>query len=209
MPTARINMLHLKPSVTSISASELEDLLYRNSQSATTTLGDADEDGSSRPQRRDVVALPFHLASNIRREPFKPPPQEDVRDAPSSTMPPVEAHGQVDGEIEIASLEREPDQMPGALGTPARPSRLSIYNDSLPSQTQPRTPLNLPESRHQSRLVGPSTAPLRRHDASSGRRDGWQSVRTRRRDISPMGIRDPGFEGLYGGSENVEDSQHH
>jgi hypothetical protein len=105
----------------------------------------------------------------------------------------------------IASTSRQ-DSVRSVAGnveaTPTR-SRLSVYNDSLPQQSQPRTPLNLPESRHQSRL-GPSTTPARRI-VNHGGQDGVQLVRIRRRYISPIGMRDRGFEGLYGGSENVED----
>jgi len=105
----------------------------------------------------------------------------------------------VDGTMASTSRRDTLHQMMGGrAATPTR-SRLSIYNDSLPQQSQPQTPLNLPESRHQSRLAGPSTAPARRPAD-------LQSVRTRRPYISPVGMRGRGFEGLYGGSENVEDA---
>ncbi|KAF4977531.1 hypothetical protein FZEAL_5965 [Fusarium zealandicum] len=84
---------------------------------------------------------------------------------------------------------------------------LSVYNDRLPGRDQPQTPRQLPEARHQSRFNGPYTAP------AGGRRQRAEAMSTpvtgRRtrvgRNGSPTGLRTPGFQGLYGGSENVDD----
>ncbi|KAI1799366.1 hypothetical protein F4811DRAFT_110086 [Daldinia bambusicola] len=80
-----------------------------------------------------------------------------------------------------------------------------IYNDSLPALSQPQTPLNLPEARHQSRLYGSYTAPHSRvasrsvYGSSSGQVLGDSAN-------SPSDLEAPGFRGLYGGQENTEDS---
>ena len=93
--------------------------------------------------------------------------------------------------------------------TPKTPARLRVYNDLLPASSQPQTPQNLPEARHQSRLRGSYTAPARATSpqptwtptpARSQRRFG------RRREPSPLGLQMPGFKGLYGGVENADDT---
>ncbi|KAI1499818.1 hypothetical protein F5X99DRAFT_430324 [Biscogniauxia marginata] len=84
-------------------------------------------------------------------------------------------------------------------------ARLRIYNDSLPASSQPQTPQNLPEARHQSRLQGAYTAPLPR----VARRPARHSSPSRGRPDNthnPSGLDTPGFRGLYGGIENSEDS---
>ncbi|KAI8959482.1 hypothetical protein F5Y11DRAFT_301979 [Daldinia sp. FL1419] len=80
-----------------------------------------------------------------------------------------------------------------------------IYNDSLPASSQPRTPLNLPEARHQSCLHGSYTAPLPRPGSRSIYRS---STEREMEDIpsGPSGLETPGFQGLYGGRENADDS---
>ncbi|KAK6954891.1 hypothetical protein Daesc_002519 [Daldinia eschscholtzii] len=80
-----------------------------------------------------------------------------------------------------------------------------IYDDSLPASSQPQTPLNLPEARHQSRLHGSYTAPLPRAASRSVYRS---SIGHGLRDTanSPSDLEAPGFRGLYGGRENSEDS---
>ncbi|RSL65490.1 hypothetical protein CEP53_003685 [Fusarium sp. AF-6] len=87
--------------------------------------------------------------------------------------------------------------------TPKR--HLPVYNDRFPTREQPQTPRELPEARHQSRFDGVYTAP------AGGRRQRVEvqqtpSRRARvRRNRSPTGLSTPGFQGLYGGSENVDD----
>ena len=83
---------------------------------------------------------------------------------------------------------------------------LPVYNDSLPGTVQPQTPRHLPESRHQSRFLGAYTAPtesLARNmpEVTPTRPRGRQV----RRNGSPVGLRLPGFLGLYGGSENADE----
>lgn len=80
-----------------------------------------------------------------------------------------------------------------------------VYNDSLPASMQPQTPQNVPEARHQSRLLGAYTAPVMRAEPISARHVGTVGP-SRRRDRSPFGMETPGFRGLYGGIENSEDS---
>ncbi|KAI0872786.1 hypothetical protein GGS24DRAFT_422196 [Hypoxylon argillaceum] len=85
-------------------------------------------------------------------------------------------------------------------------SGLRVYDDSLPASWQPQTPRNLPEARHQGRLYGFHTVPARpivmrrpvqRFTASQSRlQDGL--------DLPVLTT--PGFQGLYGGVENSEDT---
>ncbi|KAI0131449.1 hypothetical protein F4814DRAFT_406074 [Daldinia grandis] len=80
-----------------------------------------------------------------------------------------------------------------------------IYNDSLPASSQPQTPLNLPEARHQGRLHGAYTAPVPRVASLSAHRS--NTVRGMGDTTSsPSGLETPGFRGLYSGRENTEDS---
>ncbi|KAK3392246.1 hypothetical protein B0T20DRAFT_487720 [Sordaria brevicollis] len=97
--------------------------------------------------------------------------------------------------------------------TPARtPASFRVYNDSLPASSQPRTPQNLPEARHQSRLLreGAYTVPAGwRVSFSQDQRTPTTSRARRghggRREPSPQGLRTPGMVGLYGGTENHTD----
>lgn len=92
--------------------------------------------------------------------------------------------------------------------TPSRtPAAFRVYNDSLPASSQPRTPQNLSEARHQSRLLrqGAYTVPAawrapfeQEHRTPTTSR----AQRRMRREPSPQGLRTPGMVGLYGGSEN-------
>ncbi|KAJ2907136.1 hypothetical protein MKZ38_007651 [Zalerion maritima] len=83
---------------------------------------------------------------------------------------------------------------------PSSSSAFSIYNDGLPPQEQPQTPFHLPESRHRSRIVTPFTAP-----AARGRSRTVDDTPTSTRYRSPQGMIEPGFLGLYGGTENQDD----
>ncbi|KAI1451488.1 hypothetical protein F4805DRAFT_95389 [Annulohypoxylon moriforme] len=80
-----------------------------------------------------------------------------------------------------------------------------IYNDALSASSQPQTPRNLPEARHRSRLYGSYTAPHHCLTSASSHRS---SIDRTMRDTtgSPSGLETPGFQGLYGGRENSEDS---
>ncbi|KAI1654200.1 hypothetical protein F4813DRAFT_392945 [Daldinia decipiens] len=100
-------------------------------------------------------------------------------------------------------------------GSPARRDELEpisgtelgfiIYNDSLPASSQPQTPLNLPETRHQSRLHGAYTAPVPRVASRPAYR--YNTVRGMGDTTSSLsGLETPGFRGLYSGRENTEDS---
>lgn len=111
-------------------------------------------------------------------------------------------------EAPAASESPSPDR-------PTRPSRdfttprssMRVYDDLLPPARQPQTPEQLPESRHQSRLLGSYTAPISRLRSSQAIvRTPATARRLRHRRVrSPVGLRTPGFEGLYGGHENEDD----
>ncbi|KAH6888751.1 hypothetical protein B0T10DRAFT_61319 [Thelonectria olida] len=82
---------------------------------------------------------------------------------------------------------------------PTTPRRLAVYNDGLTMTAQPQTPGHLPDARHRSRIDGPYAAPTgRRHEQVVA-----AMPTTRGRGISPVGLRAPGFRGLYGGAENT------
>ncbi|KAI0884512.1 uncharacterized protein GGS22DRAFT_200308 [Annulohypoxylon maeteangense] len=91
--------------------------------------------------------------------------------------------------------------------SPPRETELGfrIYNDALPASSQPQTPHNLPEARHRSRLYGSYTAP---HHCLASVSSHRSSVDRAMGDTtgSPSGLETPGFQGLYGGRENGEDS---
>ncbi|KAF4464820.1 hypothetical protein FALBO_8365 [Fusarium albosuccineum] len=126
---------------------------------------------------------------------------------------------------------RNTDEYTNSLGSPTRPAtsprnleettavaeeldtqshrrHLSVYNDRLPIRGQPRTPRQLPEARHQSRFDGAYTAPVAGRRQAAETRDTPTRVRGTRvgRNGSPAGLRIPGFQGLYGGSENADDA---
>lgn len=105
---------------------------------------------------------------------------------------------------ESPSADR-PALPPRDLATPRRSMR--VYDDLLSPARQPQTPEQLPESQHQSRLQGSYTAPISRLRSSQARgRTPATARRVRHRRLpSPVGMRTPGFEGLYGGHENEDD----
>ncbi|EWG52741.1 hypothetical protein FVEG_11386 [Fusarium verticillioides 7600] len=91
---------------------------------------------------------------------------------------------------------------------PTTPRRqFPVYSDRLPVEEQPQTPRQLPEARHQSRFDGAYTAPVRGRRVRVEIDDAPMTARRRRagRNTSPVGLRTPGFQGLYGGSENADD----
>lgn len=111
----------------------------------------------------------------------------------------------------VADVRRRKNQPENpSPATPCKtPGRLRVYNDLLSASIQPQTPLNLPEARHQSRLRGSYTAPARRTPSQSTQTPTTaraQRASGRRRAPSPLGIQTPGFKGLYGGMENLDDA---
>ncbi|KAK0704677.1 hypothetical protein B0H67DRAFT_355879 [Lasiosphaeris hirsuta] len=108
-------------------------------------------------------------------------------------------------------VPRTPSRAAPSRSTSRTPGGFRIYDDSLPASSQPQTPQNLPEARHQSRLRGAYTVPTRRTSPlpastpSTGRRIRWR-FGGRHATRSPPGLREPGFVGLYGGIENTDDS---
>ncbi|KAI8630847.1 hypothetical protein F5Y19DRAFT_483488 [Xylariaceae sp. FL1651] len=102
-----------------------------------------------------------------------------------------------------SSLPRRAESDSIVVDTP----RIRVYNDFLPASSQPQTPFNLPEARHQSRLYGTYTAPIQ-HAAM--RRSAQRSTGSHIRpedDHSPLGMTTPGYQGLYGGLENSDDTR--
>ncbi|KUJ23025.1 uncharacterized protein LY89DRAFT_727811 [Mollisia scopiformis] len=133
-------------------------------------------------------------------------------------------HRNASSDVPTATLTTDQSRTPGTAN-PQTPSRnYRVYNDALSPDTQPQTPANLPEARHQSRYHASYTAPVTRNAAriavssiSSTHRVGsrgpdrqhalYTPVRAARRPDSPSGMRDEGFEGLYGGRENGDEEQ--
>lgn len=99
-----------------------------------------------------------------------------------------------------------PAQLFQDLTTPTH--RVRVYDDLLSPRRQPQTPEQLPESQHQSRLLGSYTAPVSRLRSSQILARTPATARRPRhsRVPSPVGMRTPGFEGLYGGHENEDDA---
>lgn len=109
------------------------------------------------------------------------------------------------------------------LGLRTPSSSYAIYDDSRPAYSQPQTPAQLPEARHQSRFHPSMTAPVGRSRAVSEYRSiradehepanrrqlsfATPSRREAGRTNSPAGLRTRGFEGLYGGRENGDEEQ--
>ncbi|KAF5584540.1 uncharacterized protein FSUBG_12734 [Fusarium subglutinans] len=125
---------------------------------------------------------------------------EEVNDDLSQSLgeliePPEDA-----GELSISTADEGLESM-----TPRR--HFPVYSDRLPVEEQPQTPRQLPEARHQSRFDGAYTAPVRERRARIQIDDAPVTVRRRRagRNTSPVGLRAPGLQGLYGGSENADD----
>ncbi|KAH7146561.1 hypothetical protein EDB81DRAFT_497220 [Dactylonectria macrodidyma] len=84
---------------------------------------------------------------------------------------------------------------------------IPVYNDGGSTTEQPQTPQQLPEARHQSRFDGSYTAPVReRRDRTITETTSVDSWGPQARHTgSPVGMQRPGFQGLYGGIENVEE----
>ncbi|KAI1293370.1 hypothetical protein F5Y03DRAFT_329867 [Xylaria venustula] len=87
--------------------------------------------------------------------------------------------------------------------------RLRIYDDSVPASLQPKTPLNLPEARHQSRLYRFYTVPARPVGMRRSAQRSTASPFIRHDGHSPSGLTTSGFQGLYGGVENSDDTELH
>lgn len=108
------------------------------------------------------------------------------------------------------------------LGARTPSSSYHVYDDARPTYSQPQTPAQLPEARHQSRYHPSMTAPVARshsisvyrptrpNDHEPNRRQLSFASPSRRgieRPNSPVGLRTRGFEGLYGGRENGDEEQ--
>ncbi|KAF8852405.1 hypothetical protein BDZ45DRAFT_730208 [Acephala macrosclerotiorum] len=168
------------------------------------------ETNESPPSGGRITSFLNRIASYRVRSPLH-------RGAPSGSSSPA-----------LTSMQT-PDWQTSANLNPQTPSQsYRVYNDALPPDTQPQTPANLPEARHQSRYHASYTAPVTRNVAQRGassinttNRAGTRSSvrrqapfytpvrasRVNRRTDSPTGMRDEGFEGLYGGRENGDEEQ--
>lgn len=112
--------------------------------------------------------------------------------------------------------------VPDAGNTRTPHSSFMVYDDELSPATQPQTPAELPEARHQSRYHPSFTAPVRRgpfrRRAIDTGEDGMNSPTASRRthittsirggrSLSPSGMIQEGFRGLYGGRENGDEER--
>ncbi|KAI0009336.1 hypothetical protein F4779DRAFT_380294 [Xylariaceae sp. FL0662B] len=140
----------------------------------------------SRGRRERLVSSAVRFMESIVRSPSHGSPSTSPRFARSHSGSPVR-------ENELVRTAR-PDS-----------ARLRIYNDSIPALSQPQTPQNLPEARHQSHLHGSYTAPLPRAPRSAYR--SGTNLGTPDNTRGPSGLETPGFRGLYGGRENSDDSE--
>lgn len=112
-------------------------------------------------------------------------------------------------EATAAGGGRSPDRPASSARSPTTPRRsMRVYDDLLSPARQPQTPEQLPESQHQSRLRGSYTAPISRLRSTQvpGRTPVTARRYRHRRAPSPVGMRTPGFKGLYGGHENEDDA---
>ncbi|KAK3320697.1 hypothetical protein B0T19DRAFT_245711 [Cercophora scortea] len=136
--------------------------------------------------------------------------RNEGHDATDNYYEPLDAGRGARGSHSVESaIHTSPSGSASVLPTPRTPGRFRIYNDHLPALSQPQTPQNLPEARHQSRLHGSYTVPARRTSPHPFRTLTTSQARhgTRlRRNVSPAGLQTPGFRGLYGGIENTDDS---
>ncbi|KAK0741063.1 hypothetical protein B0T18DRAFT_393752 [Schizothecium vesticola] len=131
----------------------------------------------------------------------------------SAAAPTVDVGREAAGTRDMVATSEERDDQLFLRRVPATPSRLRVYNDSLPAATQPRTPHHLPEARHQSRLNGAFTVPIRRaHPVSTPLGDTPAVARQRRQQerertaVSPPWLRRDRYGGLQGGIENADAS---
>ncbi|KAF5542177.1 hypothetical protein FMEXI_7614 [Fusarium mexicanum] len=125
---------------------------------------------------------------------------EEVNDDLSQSLGELIESPEDAGELSISTADEGLEST-----TPRR--HFPVYSDRLPVEEQPQTPRQLPEARHQSRFDGAYTAPVRERRVRIQIDDAPVTVRRRRagRNTSPVGLRAPGFQGLYGGSENADD----
>ncbi|KAJ4269741.1 hypothetical protein NW762_001409 [Fusarium torreyae] len=150
------------------------------------------------------------------RRPTQSPPTSDTGTLTQPDTPPYDSEEESITEQswsigERVTLPRDEEGTTSAIAeesniTPSR-RHVPVYSDRVPLDEQPQTPRQLPEARHQSRFDGAYTAPVRGRRTRVEIDDAPVTVRRRRagRNISPVGLRTPGFRGLYGGSENADD----
>jgi hypothetical protein len=140
---------------------------------------------------------------------------------------PLGYHSSADHDISSQSPPQTPSKVGryptvDADGTRTPYSSFMVYDDELPPATQPQTPAELPEARHQSRYHPSFTAPVRsgpfRRGAINTGEIGLGSPSASRRihipasidggrSVSPSGMMQFGFRGLYGGRENGDEER--
>lgn len=172
-------------------------------------------------------AMPGTLGRRHRRSScLAPEPEHDGEPGPSNPSSPQRADRSVGRltqmspkagrllsisthEATAAGGGRSPDRPASSARSPTTPRRsMRVYDDLLSPARQPQTPEQLPESQHQSRLRGSYTAPISRLRSTQvpGRTPVTARRYRHRRAPSPVGMRTPGFKGLYGGHENEDDA---
>ncbi|XXG97929.1 hypothetical protein Hte_004245 [Hypoxylon texense] len=141
-------------------------------------------------------------SSNVPRRPGwgnlpipLPPPfsKDKSRGMPSSSPPPRVVSSGYAAPTPTHDHELGSTNMTGLI--------FRVYDDSLPASSQPQTPHNLPEARHQSHLHGSYTAPLPR----PGSRPAYYPA-SREGDRSSSGLGTSGFRDFHHDGENTEDS---
>ncbi|KAK3387450.1 hypothetical protein B0H63DRAFT_470036 [Podospora didyma] len=178
------------------------------------TVSGLDGMASSTSDQQPPVTVPSVTASPVRTRPIHGTGRDlgDLRSSRSLPPLPLPREG---GESRVGArpaeqvIQETPSETSSPTSIPMTPRRFRIYNDSLPASSQPQTPQNLPEARHQSRLSGSYTVPARRLSGHSIATPTTGRVRRRLiggRNLSPPGLQTPGFRGLYGGIENTDDS---
>ncbi|KAI1812028.1 hypothetical protein GGS20DRAFT_592159 [Poronia punctata] len=106
-----------------------------------------------------------------------------------------------------AELASQQSRRGNASGPSADTAGIRVYNDSFAASLQPQTPMNLPEARHQSRVRSAYTAPTRRMATGRSAEYHGRGHSQYRDDRSRLGLATPGFQGLYGGPENADDTE--
>ncbi|KAF5002278.1 hypothetical protein FGRMN_495 [Fusarium graminum] len=175
----------------------IEEVIASSSLPIRTRFNNTGDQGSE--QDETGYNLERHLSTTVLdRSPYEPE-DEPTNDRPQNST-------------ELMNFPRESEMMASTgieeLNVMTPRMHLPVYSDHLPSEEQPQTPRQLPEARHQSRFDRAYTAPVRgRRHMSDGVGDEPNTVRRTRAgyDTSPVGLRTPGFQGLYGGSENADD----
>ncbi|KAM0349261.1 hypothetical protein ACHAPU_003670 [Fusarium lateritium] len=176
----------------------IEEGIASNPLPIRTRFNNIDNQGFEQDEAEYNNNLERHFSTTVLgRSPYEPE-EEPTDDRPQNSAELVDFPRET--EMTASTIAEELNVM-----TPRR--HLPVYNDHIPSEEQPQTPRQLPEARHQSRFDRAYTAPVRgRRQMGDGVGDEPDTVRRTRAgyDTGPVGLRTPGFQGLYGGSENAD-----